>query len=364
MKPGLTVLVTPRDGLHYQDLLYRDAEAFGVRVRYAQGPTPSQTLNVMLSPVMLLWHRMRGCRILHIHWVFQFALPWARHQKWALKFMEWWFGLYLRTSRLLGYAIVWTAHDLLPHEQVFADDRRARDLLVSKSKAVIALTEATASDLRELGAHIVRVIPMGSYAEPYPVSMTTSEARASFGFEEDDVVVSLIGRIESYKGADLLLRAVAQLPITSKIKLLVAGICTDKSYRDELDRLTLEVEDRVTTRFEWVPEGDLARYFQATDVAAFPFREITNSASISLAQSFGKPVIVADLPTLRELPDDAVLRFGLGIEALVSALQAVEKLTSLQYQAMSAAGLAWATRTDWREVARETAGVYELARIL
>jgi len=72
--------------------------------------------------------------------------------------MEVVFSLYLRTAQSVGYAIVWTAHDLLPHEQVFADDSRARDLLLSKAKVVIALSEATATELRALGARLVRVI--------------------------------------------------------------------------------------------------------------------------------------------------------------------------------------------------------------
>ena len=147
--------------------------------------------------------------------------------------MGWWFNVYLRTAQLLGYRIVWTAHNLLPHEQVFADDVRARDLLLSRASAVIALSESTASEVRSLGGRNVRVIPIGPYADPYPVTVTREEARASFGFLDDDVVVSLIGRIEEYKGAEELLLAIADLPRSSRIKFLLAGYCPDRSYRDE-----------------------------------------------------------------------------------------------------------------------------------
>jgi hypothetical protein len=63
----MSVLVTPRSGLHYQELLYRDIEASGVRVRYTRGPTPSQSLNILLGPAVLIWCRVSGSRILHIH---------------------------------------------------------------------------------------------------------------------------------------------------------------------------------------------------------------------------------------------------------------------------------------------------------
>lgn len=362
MNSRLSVLVTPRSGPPYQELLYRRLEDAGVRVRYDEGPTPSQTLNILLAPAVLAWARMRGYRILHIHWVFQFSLPWARRKRWARRLMEWWFGLYLRTAEVLGYEIVWTAHDLMPHEPVFGDDTRARGLLLSRAKSVIALSDATASELRALGARNVRVIPMGSYAEPYPATMTREEARASFGFASNDVVVSLIGRVEAYKGSDLLLQAVAELPPTSRIRILLAGVCTDKSYGRLLGLLAEKAGGRVVSDFRWIPDEELARYLQAADFAVFPFREITNSGSIVLAQSFGLPVIIPDLPTLRDIPAETAIRFESGVDALAAALQRAEHFTESQYRALSDAALAWSLRTDWADIARDTIDAYRAAQ--
>ena len=36
----------------------------------------------------------------------------------------------------------------------------------------------------------------------------------------------------------------------------------------------------------------MATYLEAADFAAFPFREVTNSSSVLLAQSFGLPVLI------------------------------------------------------------------------
>jgi glycosyltransferase involved in cell wall biosynthesis len=355
----LSVLVTPRSGQHYQDLLYRDVEAFGVRVRYTTGPTRSQTVNILLAPTVLLWHRMHGTRILHIHWVFQFSLPWARKKQWARQIMEWWFGFYLRAALTLGYRIVWTAHDLVPHEQVFADDLRARDLLLAKAAAVIALSDSTAAELRTYGAGLVRVIPIGPYSDPYPVTLSREAARASFGFDDNDIVLSLIGRIEEYKGADLLLEALTELPSSSRIKLLLAGFCGDDGYRDRINRLVGKTRGKTVSSLEFIEDDDLARYYQATDVAVFPFREITNSASLLLAQSFAKPIVIPNLPALRDIPDDAVIRYEPGAGSLVEVLKRVEHLSLADYRGLSDAGLAWATRFDWIKIARETIETYE-----
>jgi glycosyltransferase involved in cell wall biosynthesis len=279
--------------------------------------------------------------------------------------MQWWFDVYLATTRRLGYRIVWTAHDLVPHEQVFEDDAHARDLLISRARVVIALSDATANELRELGARTVRVIPIGSYADPYPVTLTASEARASFGFHDEDVVVALIGRLEWYKGADLLLSAAAHLPPDSKIKVLLAGLCSDEDYRHELMRLRDAAPDRVAATFEWVGDEDLARHFQAADVAVFPFREITNSASVLLAQSFHRPVVIPDLSALSDIPSDGALRFSVAADGpgdpLVAALLRMEHLTPEEYREMGDAAFAWASRNDWPTIARETMEVYRLA---
>jgi glycosyltransferase involved in cell wall biosynthesis len=359
MNPRLSVLVTPRDSVPYQELLYRDIKAAGVRVRYAEGPTPSQTLNIVLAPVLLVWWRLRGYRILHIHWVFQFSLPWARKAHWARQLMEWWFAVYLRVAQFVGFGIIWTAHDLLPHDPLFADDVRAREMLLSKAKIVIALSESTAEQLRGLGARRVEVIPQGPMATPYPVTLSSEEARASFGFGGDDVVVTLMGRIEEYKGADLLLLAAAKLPTTSKVKVLIAGACSDDTYRNELRQLADEAGARVFAVFEWLSEADVARYLQATDIAVFPFRAITNSASVALAQSFGLPIAITNLPSLSDVPIEAAIRFEPGVESLVAALLHGEGLSVLQLRQMGEAGLAWSTRSDWAEIARATVETYE-----
>jgi glycosyltransferase involved in cell wall biosynthesis len=159
--------------------------------------------------------------------------------------------------------------------------------------------------------------------------------------------------------------AIADLPESSKIKLLMAGSCDDEHYQGELKRLAKKVEGRVVAMYQWVPDNDLARYFQASDIAVFPFREITNSGSVLLAQSFGRPVVISDLPTLDDIPRGTAIRFRLDgehdVQPLVAALIRAEQLSPHVYRDMSDAALGWASKNDWSTIARQTIEVYREA---
>jgi glycosyltransferase involved in cell wall biosynthesis len=346
------VLVTPKDENPYQRLLYEEVTAAGAEVRYLEGPSRSQTLNLLVAPLMLARYRLFSYRVLHIHWVFQFSLPWAARVAMARRVMQWWFWFYLWSADVLGYRIVWTAHDLLPHGQVFFDDRQARQYLIERADAVIALSHTTATDLIELGANDVQVIPHGPFTAPYPTTLGREAARNEFGFAADDVVVLLIGKIERYKGADLLLEAVRSLPPSSPIKVVVAGACIDAAYRATLFELAARAGKRAIVRFDTIPAEQMATYLEAADFAAFPFREITNSGSVALAQSFGLPVLIPNLASLRDVPEETALRYDPLEHGLVETLERAGLLTSQLRSDMGRAAKQYVNAMDWPTAAR------------
>ena len=134
----MKMLVLPRDPNPYQGLLYGALGRLGVRIRYLGELTPSHTVNLLLLPAELAWHRMAGTRVVHLHWVFPFTLPGARRFPVLRRLGQAWFLLWLRACRALGLRLVWTAHNVLPHAPVFADDVAARRALVRASDLVLA----------------------------------------------------------------------------------------------------------------------------------------------------------------------------------------------------------------------------------
>ena len=352
--PRVKVLATPEDPNPYQSLLYRQVTALGATVAYTTGPTRSHSLNLLLAPASLAARRLAGFNVLHIHWVFQFSLPWARRSELARRLMEWWFRQYLRCACALGYRVVWTAHDLLPHGRVFHDDERARLVLLDRCDLVIALSPSTARQLTALGCTDVRVIPLGPYHDPYESPVDRAQARHRLNLQDDAFVVLHIGRIEAYKGADLLLEAAAQLPAESRIAVVIAGSCSDAHYRERLLSLAASAGARARVCLEWIPDGDVAVYLRAADAAAFPFREVSNSSSISLVQSFGLPVIIPNLENLEDVSATGAIRYEPGADRLVDVLAAAADRAVDELASMSAAARAHAASASWEQIGRDT----------
>jgi len=352
----LAVLASPRDENPYQELLYGELRRRGVRVTYDDGPTRSRTLNVALMPFMLAWHRALGCQILHLHWVFQFNLPWAKQAPWARWLLEKWFYLYLRTAHLLGYAIVWTAHDITPHAPVFYKDARAHVQLARESDVVIALSQATAAEVASWRARAVRVVPFGAYALPELSEAARQEARRTLGWRHDETVVVHLGKLLPYKGADLLLQVAAGLP--GHIRVVVAGACPDEAYAGLLARLARSGASRAELRLGRLNDEEMGLLLLGADVAAFPFREVTNSSSLLLASCYGLPVVAPGLPQLDDLPAGHVLRYDGSVAGLREALVGFSQLSEHQRQQMSSDARSWARSMDWGTVASLTLEAY------
>src|SRR5690348_1328163 len=275
------VLVFPRDDVNpYQRLLYGEMGRLGARVTYLGRLTPSHTLNLLLLPAELAARRAAGARLVHLHWVFDFSLPGSSRWTPLRQLAQIWFVLWLRTVRLLGIRLVWTAHNVLPHGRVFADDVSARRSLVRASDLVFAHSPAVLAELAALGATARRsvVIPHGPFGPAVPgmplrVPGHGGQVRQLLFF----------GKVEEYKGVEELLAAMATMPAGLPARLTIAGQCEDPALRSRLCALARATGGRAVLRLEHVPEDEVTGLLAASDVVVLPFRTITTSGSAMLA---------------------------------------------------------------------------------
>lgn len=204
-------------------------------------------------------------------------------------------------ARARGARLVWTIHNVLPHDARHLELELELDRYLARAAdAVHVMNRDTASAVSAyyaLDAARVVHIPHPSYQGVYPASMTREAARASLGLGSDDHAVLAFGQMRPYKGLDVLVDADRRVPSAQRPVLLLAGR-TAEADRAEIDRL-LGDDVRAVREHDHVADVDVQRWFRAADVAVFPYRRVLNSGSLHLAASFGVPSVLPDEPHLR-----------------------------------------------------------------
>lgn len=356
----MKVLALPRDEeTPYQSLLYGEMQQLGVQVKFIGELTPMHTLNLLLLPLETAAWRIAGARLIHLHWVMGFALPGARRFPVMRQLAQVWFLVWLWTGRALGMHLVWTAHNAVPHEQVFADDVSSRRALVEASDLVLAHSQSTLDELAALGAvahrsAVIRHGPIGPCGRPGPLRVP--------GADGGPRRFLFFGQVRVYKGVDDLLTAFAAIPGDVAAQLTVAGRCDDPALQSGLSALARSAGPDVMLRLEHVPDGEVTPLLAAADVVILPYRRVTTSGSAIIALCHGRPLIVPELAGLADLPDQAVLRYDGGIPGLTAALASLARADERRLAAMSAAAYRYASETTWQSIAAQT--VAEMISVL
>lgn len=347
----MKILALPRDANPYQELLYAAVRRQGVAVDYLEGPSGSQTLNILLLPLLIAKKRLQGYNVLHVHWTFGFRLPFGGVLGRA--FMELWAAGVWCLAKLYGMRLVWTAHNAAPHEPIFLNDRRAHRFLGRQAAAVIAHTTAARQQLLALGvpqSHI-HIIPHGNYIGTYPDTVTASEARRRLQIPARATVLLFFGLIRPYKGIEQLLAAFRQLPREAATVLVIAGAVQDQRLNDELEQAAAN-DDRIRLHLRHIPEDEAQLFFRSADFTVLPYEKATTSGVALLACSFGCPLITPHQAVFADLPANAGLQYDAG--GLPLALQQASETSGAQRRQFAAAAYAYAKDLSWDTIAAQT----------
>jgi glycosyltransferase involved in cell wall biosynthesis len=204
-------------------------------------------------------------------------------------------------ARESGAQLVWTIHNVLPHDARHLDlEIELNRFLASTADAVHVLSAGTGSvtsEFYELDPDKVVHIPHPSYQGVYDTTTNRDDARRSLGLADDELAVLFFGQIRPYKGVDTLIAAVGGLDADRATALLLAG---RTSLDDEAAIDTLVPEGLHAVRHHaYVDDGDVERWFRASDVVVLPYRRVLNSGTLHLAATYGRPVLLPDEPHLR-----------------------------------------------------------------
>ena len=256
-----------------------------------------------------LWRARSRARFLHFHWPesqYRFGRGPAGLRPLLSRLKLAVFASRLATARLLRYRLVWTVHQVYPHESLDRDvDRHGARLLAGACDLLVAHDRWTAE---EIAAKLPRrpkaiaVVPHGSYIGVYPEGRPRDDVRRDLGLPQDSFVFLCFGELRGYKEIELLLAAFSSVSQPSA-RLVVAGNMKDARIGATV-RAAAETDARIVTVPGFIPEARVAELFQACDAAVLPRGEPGTSGSLILALSLGLPVVAGNVPTVRELTGD------------------------------------------------------------
>jgi glycosyltransferase involved in cell wall biosynthesis len=146
----------------------------------------------------------------------------------------------------------------------------------------------------------VEVIPMLPSVTKLEAGQTRAAARAALGIDPSIFVAMCFGIVKQYKGIDLLLDTIPMVVSRNpKIQFWVVGRSGDEAGEQLLTRLSQFEQVKVTS--EYVPSDQLWKFHMAADVMLFPYRQISQSAALATALSYGCAVIVTNVGGLPSL---------------------------------------------------------------
>ena len=278
----------------------------------------------------------------------------------------------LLTLRLSRQVVVFTPHILGPRHRMPGAGLAWRLILKLTSHIIVHSDKAadTIVDKYRIGRGNLTVIPHGDYrvlvtSNP-PVPRATARARVQL--PPLAAVVLFLGRIEAYKGLDLLISAMPRVAKSVPNALLVIAGRTSGDFATYASQIgTLGISSRVTTRLGWVSESALADYLGACDVVAIPYRdlpEVDQSGIVQLASSYGRPVVATRVGGIPEqvIPGETGLLVPAGDEsALVEAIVELLLNTEVRDKMAKRASSIGQERFSWSDIAAKTEGVYRIA---
>jgi len=184
-------------------------------------------------------------------------------------------------------------HNVVAHEPRPGDRMLTRALL-RRSDFVVAHSEQEGSLARSFGVRDVRTTELPPHGPGATAAAIQNRGGAGLLF---------FGFIRPYKGVDVLLRAVAEVP---GVRLLVAG--ESWNGEDSLRSLVKElgIADRVDLRLSYLPAEELEDLLRDADAMVIPYTSGTGTQMVRVAQAHGVPVIATRISTVPEQVDEGV----------------------------------------------------------
>ena len=211
------------------------------------------------------------------------------------------------------------------------------------------------------------VIPHGNeriFLEQHGGAAARERLRQQYQLADGEPVVLFFGNLTPSKGLPDLLHAFARLRHRTPARLVVAGYPT--KYIDlpalQATAVALGIAGSVIFDARYLPVAEVGPLLELATVAVYPYLSSTQSGSLQVAYSFGRPVVATAVGGLPEVVEDG--RSGFLVppgdpEALAEALFKITSNPALAQEMGAYARHLSQTRFAWGPIGAQILAVYK-----
>lgn len=237
--------------------------------------------------LMLQVGQAKSGDIVHIHWMhhaYQNQNPLLFIVKSVIFIMT---MLYLKIRNI---QLVWTIHNLYPHQVKFPKLERFMRMLICRfcNKLIVASESIKRRVMAEFNvpASKLFVVKHGHYLGVY--KSQGMDFRRIYNISEDAEIYLFLGAIKAYKGVEDLIEAFNAVK-TKQSYLVIAG-----KADQEMQTYLKQVKDteNIILDVRFIPNEEIADLISSVDVMVMPYKEITTSGSAILGLSFKKLIVM------------------------------------------------------------------------
>jgi len=297
---------------------------------------------------------------------FMFAPPDVVHvefiplMNYSLPFETW----FLRLARFLGSKLVYTTHNVLPHD-THERHRKAYARIYRLADRIICHDEHAKNRLTAEFMVEKDKITVIAHGELFAEKNFEDERSTSLTESQDkECVVLCQGIIRPYKGIPFLLKAwKAAREAGLKASLWIVGTGDQDILRGiEQEARALGLESSVHFDFRFVSVEELSRYYQSADVLVYPYSDVTTSGALMTGIGYGKPIIATNLAAfellLKHEKNALLVPYG-DVAEWASALIRLTSDAHLRARLVRGLQDTQALTPSWTAIASETCRVYE-----
>lgn len=268
-------------------------------------------------------------------------------------------------ARLSGRKVVITAHDVESFVSSLEVPFMSR-LAYRLAHGVIAHNRISRDELKarlQVPENKIAVIPHGNYLHALRPMPPVEVARERLGIPPHAKVLLFFGQIKDVKGLDVLLNAMpAVLRQYPEAVLLIAGKPWKTDFAEYQARIDeLEIHDSCVTHIRYIPDEDVPLYYGAADLVVLPYRRIYQSGVVLMAMSYGKAVLVSDIPGMLEVVQDQETGFVFcsgDVDDLVQRICTIIANQSLVESVARRGRRLMEEKYDWAVIGQQTKEIY------